>query len=220
VPKPVPAAADQWYLQADGGEKFGPVSKADLDGWLEDGRIDASCQILCEGWEEWKWAEDVYPQLAQTPVESDAPTNAATADSPWVDDIGGAFSTDNLVRPAARASHRPGRSRRQPKSLGDFFDFGFRFYLTPRLIKLSWCISVFSAFALIVLVTISAVWLILSESIRGKPVEAIGLVIFWFIFVLMTFSVLVTIRVAFESVMVLFNIADSLESIDHKTKAT
>jgi|GEM_PF-1280285 len=61
-------AADKWYLQTEEGEQYGPVTKAELDQWLAEGRIDASCQILCEGWDQWRWAEDVYPELAGTPT--------------------------------------------------------------------------------------------------------------------------------------------------------
>jgi len=61
-------AADKWYLQTEEGEQYGPVTKAELDQWLAEGRIDASCQILCEGWDQWRWAEDVYPQLAAPPM--------------------------------------------------------------------------------------------------------------------------------------------------------
>ena len=54
-----------WYLKADDGEQYGPVEKKELDAWVAEGRIDASCQLLREGGQQWKWAEDVYPQLAQ-----------------------------------------------------------------------------------------------------------------------------------------------------------
>src|SRR4030042_1009249 len=35
-----------WYLQAEDGEQYGPVAKEELDGWIAEGRIDASCQLL------------------------------------------------------------------------------------------------------------------------------------------------------------------------------
>ncbi len=75
------ATADKWYLQTEEGEQYGPVSKAELDQWLAEGRIDASCQILCEGWDQWRWAEDVYPALAQ-----------AAAQQPIIDTSGGKTS--------------------------------------------------------------------------------------------------------------------------------
>lgn len=60
-----------WYLKADDGEQYGPVEKKELDAWVAEGRIDASCQLLREGGQQWKWAEDVYPQLAQPAAASE-----------------------------------------------------------------------------------------------------------------------------------------------------
>lgn len=60
----VPKHKDEWYLQTEDGEQYGPVTKAEMDSWLEEGRVDATCQLLCDGWEQWKWAEEVYPKLA------------------------------------------------------------------------------------------------------------------------------------------------------------
>ena len=54
---------DEWYLQTEDGEQYGPVSKVELDSWKEEGRVDASCQLLRDGWEQWKWAEEVYADL-------------------------------------------------------------------------------------------------------------------------------------------------------------
>jgi len=72
--KTTPAEENQWYLQSEDGEQYGPVSRQELDGWVAEGRIDASCQLLRDGWEQWKWAEDVFPQvgLAGTEAGQDA----------------------------------------------------------------------------------------------------------------------------------------------------
>jgi predicted Zn finger-like uncharacterized protein len=70
--------AGNWYLQTQEGDQYGPVSKNDLDNWVAEGRIDAACQVLCEGWEQWKWAEEVYPQLS--------PATAAARVAPSEDD--------------------------------------------------------------------------------------------------------------------------------------
>jgi hypothetical protein len=51
--------------------------------------------VLCEGWEQWKWAEDVYPLLAATqeeataaPLVEDAPAaGAAVATEPGVGEL-------------------------------------------------------------------------------------------------------------------------------------
>ena len=44
-------------------QQYGPVTKAELDGWAKEGRLDASCQLYRSGWADWKWAAEVYPQL-------------------------------------------------------------------------------------------------------------------------------------------------------------
>jgi phage FluMu protein Com len=67
---PAPAAAPQaaasnvtWTVQLPDGEQYGPVSKTDLDEWLREGRLDSKCQVLREGWDQWKWADEVFPEL-------------------------------------------------------------------------------------------------------------------------------------------------------------
>ncbi len=57
----------QWYMRTPDGQDFGPITQQDLDHWVGEGRLDADCMVLCDGWEQWKWASDVYPQLAATP---------------------------------------------------------------------------------------------------------------------------------------------------------
>ena len=57
---------DQWYMQTDDGESYGPIPKSELDEWVKEGRIDSTCQVLREGWEQWKWAEEVYPEVAES----------------------------------------------------------------------------------------------------------------------------------------------------------
>lgn len=92
-----------WYLQAEDGEQYGPVAKEELDGWIADGRIDAACQLLQEGWQQWKWAEDVYPQLAETPAEpAHKPAPAATDENPFA----GIVQTSPSERKGVRSYHR------------------------------------------------------------------------------------------------------------------
>ena len=78
--KTTPAEEPQWYLQAEDGEQYGPVSRQELDGWVAEGRIDASCQLLRDGWEQWKWAEDVFPQVGHAGVEAG---QAAAEENPF-----------------------------------------------------------------------------------------------------------------------------------------
>ncbi|MEE8452723.1 MAG: GYF domain-containing protein, partial [Thermoguttaceae bacterium] len=64
--EPVKKVADQWYVQTDDGEQYGPVSRDELHEWIVEGRLDVSCQVLCEGWQQWKWAEEVFDELGKT----------------------------------------------------------------------------------------------------------------------------------------------------------
>lgn len=65
-PPPLPnQAGPRWYLATPQGQTYGPVSKADLDAWYSQGRINAWCQLFQEGQAQWQPAATVYPALAQ-----------------------------------------------------------------------------------------------------------------------------------------------------------
>jgi hypothetical protein len=70
----IPAvSAEQWFVQLPDGQQYGPISRSELDTWVEEGRVDHECQLLQEGWEQWKWADEVYPKLsAEQPAEQPA----------------------------------------------------------------------------------------------------------------------------------------------------
>lgn len=70
-----PETDDQWYVQTEEDEQYGPVSKQELDAWVAEQRVDASCQILKEGWSKWKWAAEVYPELADADADADEEEN-------------------------------------------------------------------------------------------------------------------------------------------------
>ena len=59
------APATIWYVQAEDGRQFGPVTEGQLQAWYEEGRITANCQLLRKGAEQWQWATDLYPDLHQ-----------------------------------------------------------------------------------------------------------------------------------------------------------
>ncbi len=74
-----PAADEhgQWYLRTDDGEQYGPVDREELDEWVADERIDGTCQLLCDGWDQYRWADEVFPQLAEEASTEDSPLTAA-----------------------------------------------------------------------------------------------------------------------------------------------
>lgn len=59
------AAENTWHLATADGQQHGPISKAELDHWVAEGRIQAHFNVFCQGWTEWCPAGNVYPQLAQ-----------------------------------------------------------------------------------------------------------------------------------------------------------
>jgi hypothetical protein len=256
APKPVPSGAGQWYLQNGGGEQFGPVSKSELDGWLVDGRIDPSCQILCEGWEGWKWAEAVYPQLATDAAQAQpAPGSAfisAKDGSPWTAagaDAGSDYFSAIDAGAAAPSSlgsstWRPRkRLRKKPKSLLDFIDLKFEHYLTPVMLKVVWGLALLLAAIGICWGGLEVVASVLPEpkpdatapshsssSTSGsrpyvapsageqKVMEFLLKVIRWARNIVEAIIVLLMVRVICEFFIVLFDIAESMASIDRKTK--
>ena len=76
--RPQSVAVDLWHLQTEDGETYGPVPKPEMDEWVTEGRVTAECQLLREGDDQWQWATDVYPHIA----EEEAPA-AESAASPF-----------------------------------------------------------------------------------------------------------------------------------------
>jgi hypothetical protein len=64
----------RWHLKTPDGLSYGPVSKADLDQWVQQGRITAQSQLCSEADSRWFWAGQLYPQLGT--FAQDAPPAA------------------------------------------------------------------------------------------------------------------------------------------------
>jgi len=81
TPQAEPSLPDSWYLKAEDGEDYGPVPKAELDQWMEEGRITSDCQVLQDGADQWQWASDVYPELEapETPSSPVPPVEPTTS---------------------------------------------------------------------------------------------------------------------------------------------
>jgi len=74
-PPPPPPPVEQWYVLTPDGEQHGPMTKSQLDGWVVQGRLNDQCQVLREGWDQWKWASEVYPSVER---RQDSPVTAVT----------------------------------------------------------------------------------------------------------------------------------------------
>jgi hypothetical protein len=70
--------ATDWYVQAENGRHYGPVTGEQLDVWYEEGRITADCQLLRTGATQWQWATDLYPDLQELQETADKGANELT----------------------------------------------------------------------------------------------------------------------------------------------
>ena len=82
VPNEQPA--DAWFVMTHHSDCFGPVTRQELDQWMDESRIGADYHILQQGTPQWLWASDVYPQLNTRDDESltDGEVPSANVDTP------------------------------------------------------------------------------------------------------------------------------------------
>ena len=52
-----------WYVRPATGGQFGPASGEIMRAWITEGRIGASSLVWRAGWEEWRAASAIFPQL-------------------------------------------------------------------------------------------------------------------------------------------------------------
>jgi hypothetical protein len=69
--------SDAWVVRIPAGDIFGPATKAQLDEWVAEGRVDGSCLLKREGELEWIAASRVYRQLASASPTSSPDAAAA-----------------------------------------------------------------------------------------------------------------------------------------------
>lgn len=80
-PAPPPSAAT-WYMRTPEGQEYGPVTRADVDRWLAEGRIAADCFLRDGESAAWQSADQMFAELKPAPI---VPTPMPTpATSPWV----------------------------------------------------------------------------------------------------------------------------------------
>jgi hypothetical protein len=142
------------------------------------------------------------------------------------------------------SSRRFLNQKKKPKSLFDFIDLGFHRYLTPTIIKIIWALCLGLAALALTGAAISVITSMLPESSHStsagpgwdsqrsfapsNPTSAFEQkttlfllkVVGWLFMAVTTLISLLIVRVVCESIIVLFNIAESLVSIDKKTAAT
>ena len=75
-PPAVPAGAGQWFVRTPNGEQFGPADESMFQNWIVQGRVNGSCMVWKEGWDDWKSAEEVVgtsPPPVSEPQDSSVP---------------------------------------------------------------------------------------------------------------------------------------------------
>lgn len=78
--------ADKWWLKTREGKEYGPLERADLERCLNNGLLDAQCQVLQFGSRQWQWVSDIYPQLSLQATVPHTPP-AFSARMPLVTDV-------------------------------------------------------------------------------------------------------------------------------------
>ncbi len=61
----VPArdAAGDWHVYTCDGQRYGPITRDELDRWAAEKRLTATCQVYQDGWPAWRMAPEFYPNL-------------------------------------------------------------------------------------------------------------------------------------------------------------
>jgi len=69
-------------LKTPDGSIYGPVPRSEMDRWLAEGRITAQCELLDKDGHHWRWAGEVYPQLAAAATPPPPPPGDAIPRAP------------------------------------------------------------------------------------------------------------------------------------------
>ncbi len=57
-----------WYVRSTNGNQFGPAKGELFKSWIQERRVATDSLVWQEGWEDWKQAGEIFPQLAGTPA--------------------------------------------------------------------------------------------------------------------------------------------------------
>ena len=64
---------EHWSVRSAEGQTYGPVTYPQLQAWVRDGRVDAQSQLLKQGDTQWRWASDLFPELAKNSAPQETP---------------------------------------------------------------------------------------------------------------------------------------------------
>jgi hypothetical protein len=96
APQARASAAGDWRVYTCDGQRYGPITKDELDRWAAEKRLTASCQVYQDGWPTWRTAPELYPSLPP----ATAGVMAASAAAPNVGPGLGGASSNRYAAPA------------------------------------------------------------------------------------------------------------------------
>ena len=107
--EPAVSQSPSWSMKTPEGQIYGPVTRAEMDQWVADGRVASDCQ-LTSGDGSWSAAEQHYPVLAPKPTESANPSYGSTA-NPFTDNPyqSASHATTGQSQPSSRPYVQPHR---------------------------------------------------------------------------------------------------------------
>jgi hypothetical protein len=75
-----------WYVRPPSGGQYGPAEGDVMRQWVQEGRVTADSLVWQEGWDEWRSAIEIFPQISPLPSENAdaAPVSANSAVTPTV----------------------------------------------------------------------------------------------------------------------------------------
>jgi hypothetical protein len=97
----VEVPSTSWYMRTPEGQIYGPVSHANLEGWLAEGRISAECELRTHEEQAWRPADEFFGVLSpRAGSRAEAPAERRTSQNP--------FAGDSAANPAFASRPRGG----------------------------------------------------------------------------------------------------------------
>ena len=62
-----------WYVRPPSGGQYGPAEGDVMRQWLKEGRVTAESLVWQEGWDEWRSAIEVFPEIGPAAPETGTP---------------------------------------------------------------------------------------------------------------------------------------------------
>ena len=103
-----------WYVRPPSGGQFGPARGDTMRKWITEGRVTADSLVWCEGWENWREAGPMFPQLP-SPPSSDVAAGAFAAGG--IPQVGGPGESSFVVQDSTTPARSLRPHRRNSRGL-------------------------------------------------------------------------------------------------------